>query len=67
MLKQKIQSLVAKNNLGGQSSFEVIRDQHAIQIIGGVVSCPSLNSCNTYTGDCPSLVQCGTYTDGSGS
>ncbi|WEA03862.1 hypothetical protein [Mucilaginibacter sp. SJ] len=63
MLKKKLQSLVAKNNLGAQNNFEIIHDQNAAQIIGGVLACPMLSTCGTYTGDCPNLTQCGTYSD----
>ncbi|WEA03861.1 hypothetical protein [Mucilaginibacter sp. SJ] len=65
MLKQKIKLLVAQNKLGQLQGFEVIHDQSAVQIIGGVVSCPNLSTCVTYTGDCPSLVKCGSFTDAS--
>jgi hypothetical protein len=65
MLKNKVKSLVARNHLGELGGFEIIRDQQAVQIIGGVVSCPNLATCITYTGDCPSLKTCGTFTDQS--
>jgi hypothetical protein len=63
MLRKKIQSMVIKNDLGRQSNFEIIYDQNASMIFGGVASCPNLNTCGSYTGDCPSLVVCGTYSD----
>jgi hypothetical protein len=65
MLKQKIKSLVAQNKLGHLNGFEIIHDQSAVKIIGGLVSCPNLSTCVTYTGDCPSLVTCGSFTDAS--
>ncbi|MBS1522127.1 MAG: hypothetical protein JST50_14080 [Bacteroidetes bacterium] len=65
MLKRKIQSLVAKGSLSEQRGFEIIYDEKASEIMGGVEACPKLASCNNYQGDCPSLVQCGIYSDGS--
>jgi len=63
MLKNKIQALVTKENLG-QNDFEIIYDSNAAKVMGGVQSCPELSSCNTFTGDCPTLKICGTYSDG---
>jgi len=63
MLKNRIQALVLKENLG-QNQFEIIYDSNAAKIVGGVKSCPALTECTTYTGDCPVLISCGTYTDG---
>jgi hypothetical protein len=61
MLKKKVMSLVEKNKLGEAGNFEVITDSSAAQLVGGLLSCPSLSTCGTYNGDCSNLTACGTY------
>ena len=62
MLKKKIQTLVAKENLSEQSKFEIIYDGSAIQIMGGKADCPHLTSCGVYGNDqCAALQSCGTF------
>jgi hypothetical protein len=62
MLKNKLKALVDKQHLTGETNFEIIHDSNALSIIGGVSTCPRLQSCTTYSGDCPNLTTCGTYT-----
>lgn len=45
----------------GNVDFEIIVDEQALSIIGGLKDCPNLRSCTTYTGDCAVLETCGTY------
>ncbi|QJD96256.1 hypothetical protein HH214_10465 [Mucilaginibacter robiniae] len=63
MLKNKIQTLVTRENLGDRGNFEIIYDSNAADILGGLEACPYLGKCGTYTGDCQNLTNCGTYTD----
>jgi len=62
MLRNKLQSLVTRQNLGEGNNFEIINDQNALSILGGVGTCEKLTSCGTFIGGCPNLTSCTNYT-----
>jgi len=62
MLKKRVQSLVSKQSLINDSSFEIIHDADALNIVGGVGTCSKLQTCGTFSGYCPNLTSCTSYT-----
>jgi hypothetical protein len=64
MLKKKMSDLLQQKSQEDQRGFEVLKDNEAAELLGGVDGCTKLQNCTTtFTGSCGSLYSCGTYSE----
>jgi len=61
MLKKKMKSFFENHLESNDVRFEVISDQSASRILGGLLVCNQLVACGEYSGVCPNLELCRTY------